>query len=56
MEFFLSQLQGFGGAFSALVTDPITYPYNLGFLGHCLWRIAGTDGDLGSYDPHRLFR
>jgi len=48
MEFFLSQLQGFGGAFSALVTDPITYPYIVisVFLGIVFGALPGLTATL----------
>ena len=48
MEFFLSQLQGFGGAFAALVTDPITYPYIIisVFLGIVFGALPGLTATL----------
>ena len=48
MEFFLSQLQGFGGAFTALITDPITYPYIIisVFLGIVFGALPGLTATL----------
>ncbi|MEP3330685.1 tripartite tricarboxylate transporter permease [Sedimentitalea sp.] len=48
MEFFLSQLQGFGGAFAALITDPITYPYIIisVFLGIVFGALPGLTATL----------
>lgn len=48
MDFFLSQLQGFGAAFAALVTDPITYPYIIisVFLGIVFGALPGLTATL----------
>lgn len=48
MEFFISQIQGFGMAFFGLVTDPITYPYIIisVFLGIVFGALPGLTATL----------